>query len=96
MSTALLYARQIAAALVEAHAKSIIHRDLKPGNIMIARSGVKVLDFGLARSGQDETLTAEESRAQLLHECDIELYAGLRKQKRIALRHDDLACREVE
>jgi hypothetical protein len=56
--TALLYASQILAALVEAHAKGIIHRDLKPGNIMIAKSGVKVLDFGLAKSGQDETVTA--------------------------------------
>jgi tRNA A-37 threonylcarbamoyl transferase component Bud32 len=55
---ALLYARQIAAALAEAHAKGIVHRDLKPGNIMIAKSGVKVLDFGLARIGQDETVTA--------------------------------------
>src|SRR5580658_6231510 len=52
------YGAQIAAALVEAHAKGIIHRDLKPGNIMIAKSGVKVLDFGLAKSGQDETVTA--------------------------------------
>ena len=58
VNTALLYASQIAAALVEAHAKGIVHRDLKPGNIMIAKSGVKVLDFGLARSGQDETVTA--------------------------------------
>src|SRR5262245_51392994 len=58
VKTALLYASQIAAALVEAHSKGIIHRDLKPGNIMIARSGVKVLDFGLARSGEDETVTA--------------------------------------
>ena len=49
--TALLYASQIAAALVEAHGKGIIHRDLKPGNIMIGKSGVKVLDFGLARIG---------------------------------------------
>jgi len=56
--TALLYASQILAALVEAHAKGIIHRDLKPGNIMIAKSGVKVLDFGLAKSEQDETVTA--------------------------------------
>src|SRR5580700_819080 len=53
-----LYASQIAAALAEAHGKGIIHRDLKPGNIMIAKSGVKVLDFGLAKSGTDETATA--------------------------------------
>ena len=58
LKTALLYASQIAAALVEAHGKGIIHRDLKPGNIMIAKSGVKVLDFGLAKSGADETVTA--------------------------------------
>jgi eukaryotic-like serine/threonine-protein kinase len=56
--TALLFASQIAAALAEAHAKDIVHRDLKPGNIMIARSGIKVLDFGLAKSGQDQTVTA--------------------------------------
>ena len=57
VETALLYASQIAAALVEAHAKGIVHRDLKPGNIMIAKSGVKVLDFGLAKLEQDDTLT---------------------------------------
>jgi len=56
----LLYGSQIAAALVEAHGKGIIHRDLKPGNIMVGKSGVKVLDFGLARMGQDETVTASQ------------------------------------
>ena len=60
LKTVLLYAGQIVAAVVEAHAKDIVHRDLKPGNIMIGKSGIKVLDFGLARSGQDETIT--ESR----------------------------------
>lgn len=58
IQTALLYGSQIAAALVEAHGKGIVHRDLKPGNIMIGKTGVKVLDFGLARSKQDETITA--------------------------------------
>ena len=60
IQTVLLYGSQIAVALVEAHGKGIIHRDLKPGNIMIGKSGVKVLDFGLARSGQDETVTASQ------------------------------------
>jgi eukaryotic-like serine/threonine-protein kinase len=58
VKTAQLYASQIAAALAEAHGKCVIHRDLKPGNIMIAKSGVKVLDFGLAKSGTDEKVTA--------------------------------------
>ena len=57
LETALLYASQILAALAEAHEKGIVHRDLKPGNIMVAKSGIKVLDFGLAKSEQDETLT---------------------------------------
>jgi TolB-like protein/Tfp pilus assembly protein PilF/predicted Ser/Thr protein kinase len=42
-------ARQIAAAMEEAHAKGILHRDLKPANILQTRAGVKVLDFGLAK-----------------------------------------------
>jgi len=58
LRTAVEYSLQIASALVEAHGKGIIHRDLKPGNVMIAKSGVKVLDFGLAKSSGDETLTA--------------------------------------
>jgi len=46
---ALHHGGQIADALAEAHSKFITHRDLKPANIMLARSGVKVLDFGLAK-----------------------------------------------
>src|SRR5258708_3608349 len=58
VKTAILYATQILAALAEAHGKGIVHRDLKPGNIMISKFGIKVLDFGLAKLGQDETVTA--------------------------------------
>jgi tetratricopeptide (TPR) repeat protein len=58
VKTALLYASQIAAALAEAHSKGIVHRDLKPGNVMIAKSGIKVLDFGLAKTVADDTVTA--------------------------------------
>jgi Tol biopolymer transport system component len=47
---ALDYATQIAHALAAAHRADIVHRDLKPGNVMITRTGVRLLDFGLART----------------------------------------------
>jgi hypothetical protein len=45
----LRYGIQIADALDKAHRQGIVHRDLKPGNVIVTKSGVKLLDFGLAK-----------------------------------------------
>jgi Tol biopolymer transport system component len=45
----LRYGQEIADALDKAHRQGIVHRDLKPGNVMLTKSGVKLLDFGLAK-----------------------------------------------
>ena len=46
----LRYGVEIADALDKAHRQGIVHRDLKPANVMLTRSGVKLLDFGLAKA----------------------------------------------
>src|SRR5438034_870602 len=45
----LRYGIETAEALDRAHRQGIVHRDLKPGNVMITKSGAKLLDFGLAK-----------------------------------------------
>jgi serine/threonine protein kinase len=45
----LRYGIEIADALDKAHRQGIVHRDLKPSNVMLTKSGVKLLDFGLAK-----------------------------------------------
>jgi hypothetical protein len=47
----LAIALDIAGALDKAHMCGIVHRDLKPGNVMLTKSGAKLLDFGVAKIG---------------------------------------------
>src|SRR6202521_457902 len=49
----LQFAIEISDALDKAHRKSVTHRDLKPGNIMLTKTGTKLLDFGLAKLKQE-------------------------------------------
>jgi eukaryotic-like serine/threonine-protein kinase len=75
----LRYGVEIADALDKAHRQGIVHRDLKPGNVMLTKSGVKLLDFGLAkvlpsppgRGVGGEGLTSLPTQANLTQEGTI-------------------------
>jgi Tol biopolymer transport system component len=70
LDQALTIGADIAEALATAHRQGVIHRDLKPGNVMLAKGGAKLLDFGLAKlktpgalgMAGDSALTAQEPR----------------------------------
>jgi eukaryotic-like serine/threonine-protein kinase len=57
----LRHGAEICDGLERAHRSGQVHRDLKPGNIMLTRSGAKLMDFGLAKP----VATASQSSSEL-------------------------------
>jgi eukaryotic-like serine/threonine-protein kinase len=54
----LRYGVEICEGLEKAHRSGVVHRDLKPGNIMLTKSGAKLMDFGLAKETMSPSLDA--------------------------------------
>ena len=72
LKRALQYGIEIAEALETAHTHGIVHRDLKPGNVMLTKSGAKLLDFGLAKPAPSVAASGSGSMATMSKPLTVE------------------------
>src|SRR3989475_7795968 len=68
----LSYGVQVAEGLEKAHRSGVVHRDLKPGNIMLTKSGAKLMDFGLAKPAQAAFASAGVGTPTLSNRLTVE------------------------
>ena len=96
LSEALETARQMAAALEEAHQNGSWHRDFKPSNVKLKPNGaVKVLDFGLAKQGRDREAAAhpvEDSPTITLAATQAGTLMGTAAYSRPSTRPETVGC----
>ncbi|MBQ4586017.1 MAG: serine/threonine protein kinase [Clostridia bacterium] len=73
------YTVQILKALTKAHASGIIHRDIKPQNVMVLQNGqVKVMDFGIAKLPNAETITVTDKAVGTVYYMSPEQASGMK------------------
>ncbi len=65
MEQVLRYSADICDGLEKAHRSGVVHRDLKPGNIMLTKTGAKLMDFGLAKASVVDAAVASTLTATL-------------------------------
>ena len=69
---------KITAALAVAHQKKIVHRDIKPRNIMLTDTGIKIMDFGLARVLETSSITDQHEIIGTLYYMSPEQAIGIK------------------
>ena len=91
LNLSLQYAVQICDALDTAHKAGIVHRDLKPANILLTKSGVKLLDFGLAKLSRGREVAAGATTETIALTKDNTMLGTLQY-----MSPEQLECKDVD